>query len=367
MLATGCMAQRYGVSLFDEMPEIDGVLGVDWVDNIEESVGTLIAGGSYRVEPGPPSFPAEERTVDSSENAVLLVRISDGCDRRCRFCAIPDIKGGYRSRRPEEISSEVRLLAGENPREVVLLAQDLTGYGLDLSGGEDLVSLLRRLEELPRVRWIRLLYLQPEGVTDELISRVVRSDKVCDYFDIPFQHASGKVLERMGRPGSAEDYLELIEKIRRASPQAAIRSTVMVGYPGEGEADFEELLQFVREAKFDWLGAFCFSEEEGTPAAGLGGTVPGETAVSRYNRLVALQDSIEESSAGRFEGRSLEVVIDEPARLEPYDFTGRSYREAPVVDGVVYLKDASGAGVGPGSFVRALVTGREGLDLVGEI
>jgi ribosomal protein S12 methylthiotransferase len=369
LLVVGCMAQRYGADLMREMPEIDGILGADWEQGLERALGGLFERGHYYETTREPRMPSLRRTVDSSESATLLVRVADGCDRWCRFCSIPGIRGPLASRSVEEICDEVGLLASGRYREIVLLAQDLTSYGRDLGEQTDLLELLRRLVTIPEARWLRLLYLQPEGVTPELIDRVASEEAICDYFDIPFQHASSAVLGRMGRTGGIDTYLDLIDRIRDSSPEASIRSTVMVGYPGETEAEFEELERFVEQARFDWLGAFVFSVEEGTAAASLDGQVPSEVALSRYNRVLEIQDRVEEYAVARFAGRRLEVVVDGISEIEPYDLVGRSYREAPVVDGSIYLKLAEG-GVGrpaPGDFTEALITGREGLDLVGEI
>jgi ribosomal protein S12 methylthiotransferase len=369
LLVVGCMGQRYGEELMREMPEIDGVLGADWERGLEPALGELLERGEYREMPGKPHMPAVLRTIDSSDSPTLYVRVADGCDRGCRFCSIPAIRGPLASRPIDEMCDEVSRLASGREREVVLLAQDLTSYGRDLGKGDGLVELLHRLAAIREVRWLRLLYLQPEGVTPELIDCIASREVICDYFDIPFQHASAAVLGRMGRPGDLDSNLHLIEVIRKLAPEAAIRSTVMVGYPGETEAEFEELARFIELARFDWLGAFVFSAEEGTLAASLASRVPSEVALSRYNRVLEIQDGVEESALARFKGLKLEVVLDGVSEIEPYDFVGRSYREAPVVDGVIHLKRSGGARErpAPGDFAEALITGREGLDLVGQI
>lgn len=367
VLALGCMTQRYGPELMEEMPEIDGILGVDWLPRLEEAVVALLRGGRYETPPGSPAISHVERRVDSETGPSLYVRASEGCDRACSFCAIPVIRGPHRSRPPSEILDEIQSLGGR-PREVVLLAQDLASYGSDLGTGEDLADLLGRIARLDAAHWIRMLYLQPEGVTERLIEAVAAEPGVCDYFDLPFQHASSRILGAMGRPGSAREHLRLIDRIRRTIPGAAIRSTVIVGYPGETDADFRDLVEFVQEARFDWLGAFMFSPEEGTRAAGQAPAVPNEIALSRYNTVIDLQNEIEARKTEAIMGRELEVAVEGACDLEPYDFVGRSYREAPVVDGVIYLKRAGGPGpMRPGDFASAVISGREGLDLVGEI
>lgn len=371
MLAIGCMGQRYGADLFVEMPELAAVLGCDWQQDIEAAVADALKGVRHACRARVPAMFTGSRSVDSSDNATLYVRVADGCDRACGFCTIPSIRGPFVSRSPGEVIEEIERLSSGREREVILLAQDLTSYGRGLAPGQslDLAGLVERITGVPGVHWLRMLYLQPEGVTARLIEQVAGNDRVCNYFDIPFQHASESVLRRMGRPGGADDYLDLISRIRRDIPDAAIRSTVMVGYPGETEEDFSLLMDFVNEARFDWLGAFVFSPEEGTAAAELGSSIPAEVSLSRYNMVVETQDEIEASGLDRFPGRELEVVVDEICEIEPYDMVGRSYREAPVVDGMIYLKRAAAGGrtAEPGDFVRARITGHEGLDLVGEI
>jgi len=369
ILLIGCMGQRFGADLLTGMGEVSGVLGVDWRDNLSEALLAIFQGGRFHRSSATPCPAQTARTVDSSSGATLFVRIADGCDRACRFCAIPSIRGHYRSRHPDEIYAEIERLAGDSERELVLLAQDVTSYGRDLPGQPGLAELVGRLAGMKAVRWLRLLYMSPEGVTQELVSEMVENPVVCDYFDIPFQHASKSVLRRMGRPGDVERYCELIASIRSRSPGAALRTTVMVGYPGETEQDFEELVRFVEKIRFDWLGAFRYSQEEGTKAALLGGNVQPDIARARYDTILNLQDAIEASRVRRRIGREFECVIDGESDIAGYDLRGRSYMEAPVVDGSIYIKRATAAGAvaAPGDFTKATITGQEGLDLVGEI
>jgi ribosomal protein S12 methylthiotransferase len=365
VLLFGCMGQRYGKELMSELPEVSGVLGVDWYRHLADALEALGGGGKYVPARHPPAMLDPVRYFQTFAVSTMMVRIADGCARGCAFCAIPGIKGPYRSRSPEEVISEIELLA-DAPSEVILLAQDATMYGHDITQESDLPTLIRSVTEIEAVRWLRLLYLQPEGIDERLIEEVVENEKVCNYFDIPFQHASRKILGRMKRPGDADSYMRLIARIRDLCPDAALRTTVMVGYPGETEEDFGELLRFIEDVRFDWLGAFRFSPEEVCPASELGGSVPAATALSRYNTVVCLQDSIESDAYSRLRGRTLEVVIDGPSQMGSYDLVGRSYREAPVVDGVVYLKGEFREEL-PRGFKQAKIVGREGLDLVGEV
>jgi len=349
------MSQRYGSRLLERLPEVSGVLGVDWSGGLEKAVSVLGRGGRISAV-GPPGIVFNERAFDTWGGGTLMVRVSEGCDRRCRFCTIPAIKGGFVSRTPDDIKGEIETLSVGREIEVVLLAQDMTSYGKDLPGKTGLPSLIRDVSELDCVRWVRPLYLQPEGVTEELIVEMTGN-------------RGSEVLRRMGRRGSESQYRDLISSIRRRSPEASLRTTVMVGYPGETEKEFLEMVEFIEDIRFDWLGAFIFSPEEGTPAAELNCAVPRDVAVSRYNTLLSVQDSVEESGLARNLGRDLEMVVDSRDEIEGYDLLGRSYREAPLVDGVIHIRLRKGGrdNVNVGSFVDAKIVGREGLDLVAEV
>lgn len=370
MIVVGCMGERYGMGLLEAMPEVDNVLGVGWQAGLEKALlqghAAETVSGSGTPRAGSVSLTGSGRTVDSSPGASMFVRVADGCDRACAFCTIPAIRGPYRSRPSSEVVDEIRRLSGGRQLEVILLAQDLSSYGIDLADRSRLPSLIDEVCSLDEVRWLRLLYLQPEGVDRALLDAIERNPKVCRYFDIPFQHASESVLERMGRPGDARSHAAIVESIRSRFPEAAVRTTVMVGYPGETEEEFAELERFVEDLRFDWMGAFRYSSEENTPAAGLGREVPDEVAAERYGRILDIQDFIEAERGAFFAGRELEVVVDGVSEEEGYDLVGRSYREAPVVDGVIYLR-APGVTLSAGEFVRAVVTAQEGLDLVGEV
>lgn len=362
ILVVGCMAQRYP-GLIDAMPEVQGLLGAGWSEELQAALEALLEGDSYSGGRRRPALAPPERLIDSSTGNSLFVRVADGCARACAFCTIPSIRGPYRSRPVDEVYSEVERLCKDSEREVILLAQDLSYYGTDL--GEPMLSvLLEQLSLINNARWLRMLYLQPEGVTDSLIETVAANKKVCHYFDIPFQHASGEVLRGMGRPGEGGAHLALIEKIRDIAQDASIRTTLMVGYPGETEADFDELERFVREARFDWMGAFCYSREDGTKAARLSSdTVPLEVARQRYVKILEVQEEVEESRSSSMIGRVLEVVIDGPPEPGEPGARARSYREAPVVDGLIYLQGS----VASNGFALARITGREGLDLIAEV
>lgn len=368
ILVLGCMGERYRGGLLQAMPEISCVLGVDWPNELEPALSNLLTKKSYEQKKHSKGIKKLRREIDSSENATLFVRISDGCSNSCTFCTIPRIRGPYRSRNPRDICEEIERLAGGRKREVVLLAQDSTRYGSDLPGGWNLAKLTRRISQIENVHWLRLLYLQPDGVNEDLIDEIANNPKVCKYLDIPFQHASEKVLKRMGRRGCGKEYLELISLIRKKSPEVAIRTTIMVGFPGEQDEDFDSLLNFVKEARFDWLGLFIFSPEEGTPASKFKHKVTKEIAQMRYDKIAYVQEEISQEHAQDMMGRKLEITIDGGADIDYYDFVGRSYREAPEVDGLIYIeRTKKGKGLMTGDFLMVEITGQEGLDLVGKI
>jgi len=368
IIVLGCMAQRYRRELFLEMKESQAVLGCHWTGELEKAIAKTLEGSRFCGGFEPSGKSGVTRLVDSS-NTYLIVRISDGCDRSCAFCTIPSFRGRFRSVSPEEIIKEIRMLTLQREREIILVAQDLTSYGLDLLPKTDLSSLIEMISKIEGVRWIRLLYLQPDGITDKLIDEIAQNEKICKYLDIPFQHSSPAVLRRMGRKGSKEEFLGLIWKIRERIPQVAIRTTLMVGFPKESESDFDNLVSFVEEARFDWVGLFKYSDEEGTTSYSMEGKIDEATANERYDTILSLQERIEEEKVSRLVGSELELVIDGNSDLPEYKFRGRSYREAPEIDGSVYVKvpPAASLHLSPGDFVNSRIIDVEGLDPVAQV
>ena len=276
-----------------------------------------------------------DRVVSTGENFAYL-RIAEGCDNRCTFCAIPYIRGKYISRKFEDVIEEAKMLAKNGIKELIVIAQDTTKYGVDIYGKPRLAELLNELCKIDGIKWIRFLYAYPETITDELIDVVKNNDKICNYFDIPIQHISNKVLKRMNRKSDGESIRKVVAKIRKEIPNVIIRTTVMVGFPGETNEDFDELYEFIKEAKFDRLGAFSYSKEEGTPAARIKEQVHPMTKKSRYNKIMALQQKVYEEISQKYIGRELEVLLEERSFDGKY-YIARSYMDVPDIDGVIFV------------------------------
>jgi len=373
VVMTGCLSQRYPEELAAELPEVAGVFGNRAPARIPEFLAALEAGGPRTMVPSG-GLESHQRTHLLSFPGSAFVKVSEGCDNRCSFCAIPLIRGSMRSKRPDDVIREIEELIARGIREINLVAQDLASYGRDLEDA-DPVALLRGISALEGDFWVRLLYVYPEHFPDAFFP-VLRDDpRLLPYFDIPFQHASREVLRRMGRPGTAEKYLSLVTRIRSELPDAVLRSTLLVGFFGETEDAFEELLAFQAEAKLDWLGVFPYSPEEGTPAMSAGFAqreasaleVSSELAAKRAALVEERQREITHAQMERFVGRDLDVLVEEMIPEEPLAL-GRCYAQAPEVDGSVVINlpdDASPlrARVQPGQFVRCRIVRRNGLDL----
>jgi ribosomal protein S12 methylthiotransferase len=283
--------------------------------------------------------------------------VADGCDNRCTYCAIPDIRGPFQSRPERDILNEARALVDIGVKELNLVAQDITRYGLDTEGKQRLPYLIEKLAALDGVHWIRLLYCYPTRIGDDLIRVIAQSEKVCKYMDVPLQHCSGRILRAMGRQGSKHDYLDLFRRIREACPKAALRTTFIVGFPGETEEEFEELLGFVMRVRFDRVGVFCYSAEDGTPAALLPGRVKRGEVSGRYHELMTLQQEISLAKNKSLVGARMEVLVES---IEGECAVGRSYRDAPEIDGQVYIGDCSAQA---GDFVTVEITEAQHYDL----
>lgn len=363
VIVGGCLAQRYARELAAEIPEVDCFFGLNDIPRVAEIVGQI--GDKKFGVLGDPVFLYDHtfsRLPQRRRAGTAYIKIADGCDNRCSYCAIPLIRGRLRSRSPDSVLLEAKRLAGEGVRELVVIAQDITSYGRDLGlPGGGLASLLRALQEISGLEWIRVLYAHPERITDELLEVVASSPKVLPYFDIPLQHVDPRILRLMGRKGSPEHFLNLVEKIRSRLPGATLRTTWLVGFPGETEAEFKRLLEFMEAAQFDWAGAFVFSEEEGTAAAGLPGKVPEKVKEERFHRVMLLQREITGRKNARRVGSIMQVLVE--GRTGRYHF-GRGPSQAPDVDGRVRIKGEER--LIPGTFVRVLITEAREYDLVGE-
>ncbi|HZG57350.1 30S ribosomal protein S12 methylthiotransferase RimO [Paenibacillus sp.] len=337
LIVSGCLTQRYKEQLMQEMPEIDGIVGTGDFDKINDIVDEALR-GKKPVAVGNPVFNYEQALPRklSTPRYTAYVKIAEGCDNACTFCSIPIMRGAFRSRSIESILGEVEQLAKQGVKEVSLIAQDSTNYGTDLYDSFMLPTLLNRVSEVEGIEWVRLHYAYPGFFTDELIETIASNPKICKYIDMPLQHSEDSILKRMRRPGRGRDVRELVAKIRAKVPDAVLRTSIIVGFPGETEEDFEALVRFVRELKFDRLGVFTYSQEEDTPAARLPNQVPEDVKEYRASRLMEVQREVSKEANGRFVGQTMDVLI------ERYDgrndvFIGRSQYDAPEIDGEVFV------------------------------
>ncbi len=362
LVVTGCLSQRYRKELAGELPEVDCFLGVNEVPQIVEVAKDLLAGREARCKPGNPYlYTGRESRLLTTPKGTAYIKLAEGCDNRCTYCVIPEIRGPYRSRPLEEVVREAEQLAASGVRELILVAQDTSFYGTDLYGKSELPTLLRRLSGIEELVWLRPLYFYPTRVTPELLEVLATEPKVCKYIDLPLQHASAKLLSLMGRGGSRESLLRKLAEIRAAVPEVIIRSTFIVGFPGEEAADFQELLAFVEEAEMDRVGVFTYSREENTPAATFTGQVPEKLAAERAEELMDAQRSISRAKNQRRVGTRALVFSEGPA--EEGGSIARSQAEAPEVDGVIFLKEKLPAG----QFATARITEALDYDLKAEL
>jgi len=369
VVVTGCWPQTSADALAEEFPEIDAFVGVAEVERIAEVVGRLLSEGEKSAGPlvsvSPPDYlyDHESPRLLATPPWLAYLKIADGCDHRCAFCTIPRIRGRYRSRELESVVAEAKRWAGEGVREVIVIAQDTTRYGVDRYGKPMLVPLLRRLCEIESLRWVRMMYGHPESISDELIALLAEGGKLCRYLDLPFQHSHPAVLRRMGRAGDGDAYLGTIERIRERVPEVTIRTSLLVGHPGEGEAEFRQLLEFLEAAQFDRAGVFAYSREAGTPSGEAADQVPAEIAQRRRDLVMEAQQRISSQRNRAWIGRTIEVLLEDTSGET---WKGRSERDAPEVDGLVYVQVAGPgrARARPGDFVRVRITASGPYDLV---
>lgn len=365
LIVTGCLAERYRDEIFEEIPEVDAILGTSSIEKIGEAIESGLSGTEYKLfaSPSSPLKSYPERFNTSGSNYAYL-KIAEGCDKRCTYCIIPYLRGKYRSAPVESLVEEAERLAAQGVSELILIAQETTLYGVDLYGEKSLHILLRRLSEIEDIHWIRIMYCYPEEIYPELIQEIAENKKICHYLDMPVQHASDRVLRSMGRKATQEKLRRIIEELRDRIPDIALRTTLISGFPGETKEDFEELYRFVNEMEFDRLGVFAYSREEDTPAYSYPNQVPEETAAFYRDELMTLQQEISLEKNSSRVGRVIEAVID--GRLTEDDvYIGRTYMDAPDIDGYVFMPvDRERLS---GEYVRVLVTRAEEYDLYGEI
>jgi len=367
LVVTGCLTQRYPKEVADEIPEIDQIFGSGEVRKVARALHLEPVGDDERIDvAAEPSYlydAATERVVAGPTHSAY-VKIAEGCDRPCAFCIIPKLRGPQRSRRIEDVVAEVERLVARGAREINLVAQDLTKYGDDLVDPPNLAGLLRQVARVSGVHWVRLHYAYPTAVTDELIEVIASEPRVAKYLDVPLQHIDDRVLKLMRRGHTARRAYELVERLRRAVPEIVIRTTFLVGHPGETEASFQALMAFVREAELDRVGVFTFSPEEGTVSATLDEAVAPALAKKRRTALMRLQRGISKRRQERLLGRELEVLVEGESDESEYLLEGRWAGQAPEIDGVVYLSDGA---ANPGDLVRARVTSFADYDLAASI
>lgn len=366
LVVTGCLVERYRDEILRTLPEVDAVLGTNEVTSIAAACEGL----------NPPAPATEAFLYHEAMPRVLAtpphyayVKIAEGCDHPCSFCVIPQFRGRFRSRRIESVVLEVRRLLERGVREINLIGQDTTSYGEDLGIRDGLALLLARLAQIetPEEKWIRFLYAYPNRITPRLLETLAAHDSLVKYLDMPLQHASASVLRRMKRGGSGDGFLKLLERIRRTVPGIAIRTSMIVGFPGETEQEFEELCQFVQAARFDHLGVFSYSDEETSESYRLDGKVSRRTAYNRKRRLLAIQRKISRERNRALVGSEFPVLIAGPSRETELLWEGRLPRQAPEIDGVCYINDDGGRAPQPGEFRRLRVTQAHDYDLVGAL
>lgn len=361
IVVTGCLAERYQDEILKEMPEVDAVIGIGANADIVKVCDKALCGIKTSSYPNKCYLPLDGERVLSTPSHWAYLKISDGCDNKCSYCAIPGIRGRFRSRDMDSVVDEARLLASKGVKELILVAQDTTKYGQDLYGEYSLDKLLKRLVKIDEIEWIRLFYCYPQRITDSLIETIAAEEKICNYIDIPLQHADKNVLKSMNRVGDAEEYKALIEKMRKAIPDLALRTTFMVGFPGETEEQFANLSDFVKDVKFDKMGCFAFSPEEDTPAYDMDNQIDDDVKKRRQEILMNTQFYITEASNKNRVGNVYKVIVD---NIDDGKYVGRSYMDSPEIDsGIIFTSDKK---INIGEFVFVKITDYDGYDLIGE-
>ena len=367
IIVTGCLAQRYQNEITAQLFEVDAAIGIGANEKIADVVEKVLADNSEKIEDFPDKhlLPLDGKRIQSTPPYTAYIKIAEGCDNRCTYCAIPMIRGRFRSRQPESIIAEAKELAQNGVKELIVVAQDTTRYGEDLYGEPHLAKLLKELCKIDGLKWIRILYCYPDRLTDELIDTIAEEEKIVKYIDLPLQHCNGEVLKRMNRRGNRESLSELIGKIKAKIPNIVLRSTFITGFPGETEEQFEELAEFAAEAKFLRLGCFAYSAEENTPAAEFDGQVDDETKQRRADIIMEHQQSVMADYCEAMIDSDIEVLVEGYDRLAEC-YYGRTYADAPEVDGCIFFT-TGGKKVQNGTFVRVKITDYMGCDPVGEM
>lgn len=365
LVVSGCLAHRYQDEMMKEIPEIDAFIGTTSYDKIAEVIQAVLAGKGYNAIDSADRLvqPAHDRVITTGGYYEYL-KIAEGCDKHCTYCIIPAVRGHYRSYPMDDLVRQAEKLVRQGVVELILVAQETTLYGLDLYGRKSLGDLIRRLAAIDGLKWIRILYCYPEEIDDDLIEAIKSEPKVCHYLDMPVQHASDRILKRMGRQTNRRELTEKIALLREQIPDIALRTTLITGFPGESEADFEELLDFVDETGFDRLGVFTYSPEEGTPAAQMPDQVEEQVKADRRDAVMELQQAVSLEKSAEMVGQVTECLIEGKIADEAV-YVGRTYKDAPNVDGFVFIN--TNANLMSGEIVRVQIDGAQEYDLIGSL
>lgn len=365
LIVTGCLAQRYKQEILDEIEEVDAVLGTTSYDKILEAIDEALEGHKMIEMEDLQALPVvDTKRLVTTGGHFAYLKIAEGCDKHCTYCIIPKIRGNFRSVPMEQLLKEAKELADQGVKELILVAQETTLYGKDIYGEKSLHKLLKELCKISGIQWIRILYCYPEEIYDELIQTIKEEDKICKYLDLPIQHASDDILKRMGRRTSKAQLVEIIEKLRREIPDITLRTTLITGFPGETQEHHEELMEFVDEMEFDRLGVFTYSPEEDTPAATMPNQIEESVKEDRQAELMELQQEIAFELAEEMVGKEVLVMIEGKVADENA-YVGRTYKDAPKVDGFIFVE--TGEELMSGDFAKVRITGALEYDLIGEI
>ncbi len=361
IVVTGCLAERYQDEIIKEMPEVDAVLGIGANSDIVKVCDKALCGITTTSFPNKCYLSLDDERMVSTPSHWAYLKIAEGCDNRCAYCAIPGIRGAFRSRTMESVTAEAKKLAADGVKELILVAQDTTRYGEDLYGKYSLDTLLENLVKIDGIEWIRLFYCYPQRITDSLIDVIAREEKICNYIDIPLQHSDKTVLRNMNRVGTGEDYKALLSKMRTEIPNLALRTTFMVGFPGETDRQFENLCEFVNDVQFDKMGCFTFSPEEDTPAYDMERQIDEDVKKRRQEVLMNSQYTITERLNRQRVGKTYKVIID---GFDGEKYVGRSYMDSPEIDSGIIFESNKELKIG--EFVNVKITDFDGYDLIGE-
>lgn len=362
VLLSGCLAQRYPEELIKEIPEVDGIIGTGNIDYINELLDRSLAGDLF-IKTDNLNSAYIEGVRKENVNITEYVKISEGCNNNCSYCIIPSLRGKNRSRKIEDIYSEVEYLVSKGAREIILIAQNTTDYGIDLYSKYSLANLIKEISKIEDLKWIRVLYLYPDHFTEDLIEEFKNNSKLIKYVDMPLQHISDQVLKKMNRKTSKDHIIKTLKNLRKSVPDIVIRTTFIVGFPGESQDDFEQLVNFIKDIKFDKLGVFEYSKEEGTSAANLDNQIPQDVKEKRKNEIMAIQSDISGEILSRNIGKKLEVLVEE--QIDENNYVGRTYMDAPEIDGITYIHSYKDLEVG--TFVKFEIIDSLDYDLVGEL